>query len=490
MRHRNPASGVPSRITERPSPVSDRRGSLERHRATQIVERRLLTSPRALLHHVQEGGSEAWPERSRGDPGARCDGSQRSSARASASLERVQLPFAALSTTRGGCRARAWTVQSFHLLKKPDASAEESLLKRRERLVVCGCPGGATGDGALGGAGSSRAGARRTHRAREPPRASHPPPASLRSACTRGRAAEHAPPRRDAAARGGRLRARPTAVARLTASLGASTSTRRDVHVDRRADTRAARRERRDAKHARELGPTSARPICPRRWTQRCRARWPPWREASTRSRDARGISRSPTSATSRSRSASRPPPPTSPRKSSATRRSRRRPTSTGSSRRRHPRTFSTRAQGPSTGPSTTRHEPRRRRGGYRGATRTRTAVRRIRPRPVVQTVQTPHTRRVVRDPSPHSPRRIGAEIGRNPGEAKDGRCTSPRRVRVEQARDAGDGREGCVGCEQMLPTTELIRVARMADADDDGGAPRSTKNRREGVGRRRVDRR
>ena len=48
---------------------------------------------------------------------------------------------------------------------------------------------------------------------------------------------------------------RPTAVARLTASLGASTSTRRDVHVDRRADTRAARRERRDAKHARELGP-------------------------------------------------------------------------------------------------------------------------------------------------------------------------------------------------------------------------------------------
>ena len=48
--------------------------------------------------------------------------------------------------------------------------------------------------------------------------------------------------------------ARPTAVARLTASLGASTSTRRDVHVDRRADTRAARRERRDAKHARELG--------------------------------------------------------------------------------------------------------------------------------------------------------------------------------------------------------------------------------------------
>ena len=48
--------------------------------------------------------------------------------------------------------------------------------------------------------------------------------------------------------------ARPTAVARLTASLGASTSTRRDVHVDRRADTKAARRERRDAKHARELG--------------------------------------------------------------------------------------------------------------------------------------------------------------------------------------------------------------------------------------------
>ena len=176
MRHRNPASGVPSRITERPSPVSDRRGSLERHRATQIVERRLLTSPRALLHHVQEGGSEAWPERlPRGDPGARCDGSQRSSARASASLERVQLPFAALSTTRGGCRARAWTVQSFHLLKKPDASAALPP-PRRERLVVCGCPGGATGDGALGGAGSSRAGARRTHRAREPPRASHPLP--------------------------------------------------------------------------------------------------------------------------------------------------------------------------------------------------------------------------------------------------------------------------------------------------------------------------
>ena len=48
---------------------------------------------------------------------------------------------------------------------------------------------------------------------------------------------------------------RPTAVARLTASLGASTSTRRDVHVDRRADTRTARRERRDAKHARELAP-------------------------------------------------------------------------------------------------------------------------------------------------------------------------------------------------------------------------------------------
>tara|TARA_B100000405_G_C16539259_1_gene357837 strand:- start:322 stop:492 length:171 start_codon:yes stop_codon:yes gene_type:complete len=50
MRHRNPASGVPSRITERPSAVSDRRGTLERHRATQIVERRLLTSPRALLY--------------------------------------------------------------------------------------------------------------------------------------------------------------------------------------------------------------------------------------------------------------------------------------------------------------------------------------------------------------------------------------------------------------------------------------------------------
>lgn len=49
--------------------------------------------------------------------------------------------------------------------------------------------------------------------------------------------------------------ARPTAVARLTASLGASTSTRRDIHVGRRADAKAARRERRDAKHARELGP-------------------------------------------------------------------------------------------------------------------------------------------------------------------------------------------------------------------------------------------
>ena len=128
------------------------------------------------------------------------------------------------------------------------ASSEKRTSGRR------GCPGGATRRWRPRRRREPRAGARRTHRAREPPRAPHPP-ASLRSASMRARAAEDAPPRTETQLEADDSAARPTAVARLTASLGASTSTRRDVHVDRRADTKAARRERRDAKHARELGP-------------------------------------------------------------------------------------------------------------------------------------------------------------------------------------------------------------------------------------------
>ena len=144
----------------------------------------------------------------RDDPGARCDGSQRSSARASASLERVQVPFAALSTARGGCGGRARSVGSLHLqsslawqeqkrdsckrkmsgrLRVPRRRHWRWRPRRRREFPLGRSPH------------ASRAGAS----ARAPS-----PPASLRSACMRGRAAEDAP-RKDAPPRGGRLRRAP-----------------------------------------------------------------------------------------------------------------------------------------------------------------------------------------------------------------------------------------------------------------------------------------
>ena len=51
----------------------------------------------------------------------------------------------------------------------------------------------------------------------------------------------------------------------------------------------------------------------------------------------------------------------------------------------------------------------------------------------------------------------------------KDRRCNQPKARQGWNKRAMREtGVRVCVGCERMLPTTELIRVARMADADDD----------------------
>ena len=191
------------------------------------------------------------------------------------------------------------------------------------------------------------------------------PPASLRSASTRARAAEHAPTARRERLEADDSAARPTAVARLTASLGASTSTRRDVHVDRRADAKAARRERRDAKHARELGPhlgSANSPASVDAAMSREMAAMAGGVDAlARRARDLALADERNLEVALRLASAAADVAAEELRDASLEAETDLDwPESSSSIRGNN----STRAQGPSTGPSTTRHEPRRRRGG------------------------------------------------------------------------------------------------------------------------------
>ena len=297
---RNPASGVPSRITERPSAVSAAAvpsSATGRRRSSRggvdLAESVIPTSPRRI---------EAWPARSRETIPAHdaTDPSDRRLAR----LLSTPMPFATILRAGRLRRPR----RSSGLFTFRAAWLGESRRDSCKKNVGLSVPGGATRD-APGAPGAYRALAARI--ARGSLRARPILPRRFRPRrCAGGRQKTphggRPPQNEDDSA------ARPTAVARLTASLGASTSTRRDIHVGRRAARRqlVAAPGRQARARARPTRLRSAR-----RWTPRCRADTP-WRKAS-RARATRRI-RAPTSATGRVLAS---PPPTSPRKSSATRR-------------------------------------------------------------------------------------------------------------------------------------------------------------------------
>ena len=262
---------------------------------------------------------------------------------------------------------------------------------------------------------------------------------------------------------------RPTAVARLTASLGASTSTRRDVHVDRRADTKAARRERRDAKHARELGahlgsansPSSVDAAMSREMAAMAGG----VDALARRARDLALADERNLEVALRLASAAADVAAEELRDASLE----------AETDLDWPESSSSSADFLDAG-SGSFH------GSFDDASRTAAAARGILTRreraqlcaQSVVDLSSKLSRRLIHDEWSASVAAFAAKDWRRDRKKprvrpKDRRCNQPKARQGWNKRAMREtGVRVCVGCERMLPTTELIRVARMADADDD----------------------
>lgn len=262
---------------------------------------------------------------------------------------------------------------------------------------------------------------------------------------------------------------RPTAVARLTASLGASTSTRRDVHVDRRADTRTARRERRDAKHARELGPhlgSANSPASVDAAMSREMAAMAGGVDAlARRARDLALADERNLEVALRLASAAADVAAEELRDASLE----------AETDLDWPESSSSSADFLDAG-SGSFH------GSFDDASRTAAAARGILSRreraqlcaESVVDLSSKLSGRLIHDEWSASVAAFAAKDWRRDRKKprvrpKDRRCNQPKARQGWNKRAMREtGVRVCVGCERMLPTTELIRVARMADADDD----------------------
>lgn len=284
--------------------------------------------------------------------------------------------------------------------------------------------------------------------------------------------------------------ARPTAVARLTASLGASTSTRRDIHVGRRADAKAARRERRDAKHARELGPhlgSANSPASVDAAMSRELAAMAGGVDAlARRARDLALANERNLEVALRLASAA------------------------ADVAAEELRDASLEAEADLDWPessSSSGHAADARAGSFHGsfddASRTAAAERRTaearRERlsacaESVSDLSSRLSKRLLHDEWSATIAAFAAKdwhVDRKKPRVrpKDRRCNQPKARQGWNKRAMREtGVRVCVGCERMLPTTELIRVARMADVDDGEGDEIDEKTEKESRGDESID--